>query len=325
METKIKDIARGDLYALLSICTKEDLDPLVKCITGKFSNWLEINDDYKKYSPDHTKYYRVIADEIRLFGGNTFRNLTRGEGPPYDEVVFDVCRKLDIPCHAGETVQNERNLLTFFLERQWTRLSETEREKLIEQARLDAAKKAGFNAKNAVAQVAPLLLARYAVAPIGWGMAVFNFADTAFSVTVPCVLHVAYLRKKHMEEANFNSMRKPDVDKMPVVQTPARSSALLVGDSEESPVLSLISISEPKVPDWTPVTDDDEVSRLNPLLQAVPSLVAAGEMANGQYMEVVINGPLLQAKGQDGYRLITMIDGRPSMVPCRTPVGFPQS
>ncbi len=150
METKTKSIAKGDLYALLSICTKEDLDPLVTCITGKLSNLLEIHDDYKQHSPDHTKYHRVIADEIRLFGGNTFRNLIRGEGPSYDEVVLDVCKQFDIPFHEGSTVRNETNLLTIFLERQWKALSKEEQEKLIAKARTGATKEAYFKGKNII-------------------------------------------------------------------------------------------------------------------------------------------------------------------------------
>lgn len=313
METKIEDIAKGDLYALLSVCTKEDLDPLVTCITGKFSNLLDINDEYKQHRPDHTKYHRVIADEIRLFGGNTFRNLMRGgEGPSYDAVVLDVCKKLDVPFRDGETVRNESNLLTIFLDRQWKALSEDERERLIAEARTDAAKGVGVNAKNVIREGGALLMARLALGPFGWGATVFSVADPAFSVTVPCVLHIAYLRKKYLEGASPASVQKTVAETAPAVRPLVRSDALIVGTSEEAPVLSLARISEPPVIGWSPVNGDDGISRLNPLLQAVPSLATAGEVATGKYMEVVINGPLLKAKGQDGYRLITMIDGKPS-------------
>lgn len=313
METKIKDIAKGDLYALLSVCSKEDLDPLVTCITKKLSNWLEINDDYKRHSPDHTKYHRIIGDEIRLFGGNTFRNMLRGgEGPSYDELVLDVCKKLDVPCHAGETAKNESNLLTIFLDRQWKALSEQERERLIADARADASKGTSFNLKNISREGGTLLIARLALGPLGWGATVFSAAETAFSVTVPCVLHIAYLRKKYLEGTRPAPVQKTPAGTAPVVRPLVRPDALIVGTSEEAPVLSLARIPEPLIIEWSPVNGDDSISRLNPLLQAVPSLATAGEVATGKYMEVVINGPLLKAKGQDGYRLITMIDGRPS-------------
>lgn len=306
METKIKDIAKGDLYALLSVCTKKDLDPLVTCITKKLSNLLEIKDDYKRHSPDHTKYHRVIADEIRLFGGNTFRNILRGgEGPSYDEVVLDVCKKLDIPCRDGETVKNESNLLTIFLDRQWKVLSEQERERLIAEARADASKGTRVNAKNVIREGSTLLMGPQSV----FG----RIADPAFSVTIPCVIHIAYLRKKYLEAANPAPAQKTVAETAPAVPPLVRSDALVVRTSEEeAPLLSLARISEPPVVDWNPVNGNDGISRLNPLLQAVPSLATAGEVATGKYMEVVINGPLLKAKGQDGYRLITMIDGKPS-------------
>ncbi|MGS3151841.1 hypothetical protein ACB268_13680 [Aeromonas sanarellii] len=313
MRTKIKDIAKGDLYALLSACTKEDLDPLVICITEKLSNLLDINEDYKRHSPDHTKYHRFIADEIRLFGGNTIRNLMRGgEAPSYDEVVLDVCKKLDVPCRDGETVRNESNLLTIFLDRQWKALSEEEREILIAEARADAAKGTNINAKNVIREGGTLLMARLALGPIGWGVSVFSIADPAFSVTVPCVLHIAYLRKKYLEVTSPARVHQTVANTAPAVRSLVRSDALVIGTSEEVPVLSLARIPKPKVVEWNPVDSDDGISRLNSLLQGVPSLATAGEVATGKYMEVVINGPLLKAKGQDGYRLITMIDGKPS-------------
>lgn len=314
MSTKLDNIAKGDLYALLSVCTKEDLDPLVTYILGKLSNLLDINDDYKEHRPDHTKYYRVIADEIRLFGGNTFRNLMRGgEGPSYDEVVLDVCKKLGIPCSSGDTVGNEDKLLAIFLDRQWKALSEDQRERVIAEARTDATKKAGFDANSVIRSGGgALLMTRFVGGPFGLAATGFGIADPAFSVTCPCVLHIAYLRKKYLEAASPSSARETVGQTAPPARPLVRSDPLVVGTSEEAPVLSLARISEPPLVNWNPVTGDDGIGRLNPLLQGVPSLATAGEVATGKYMEVVINGPLLKAKGQEGYRLITMIDGKPS-------------
>ena len=295
------------------ICTKEDLDPLVTCITGKLSNLLEIHDDYKQHSPDHTKYHRVIADEIRLFGGNTFRNLIRGEGPSYDEVVLDVCKQFDIPFHEGSTVRNETNLLTIFLERQWKALSKEEQEKLIAKARTDATKEAYFKGKNIINEGGTLLLARLALGPIGFGGAsIFSIANPAFSVTAPCVLHIAYLRKKYLEAASQTQKQSTVPETTLAVRPLVYSDPLLVATAGEAPVLSLVRISEPPAVKWNQVSNDNGISRLNSLLQGVPDLAIAGEVATGKYMEVVINGPLLKAKGQDGYRLITMINGKPS-------------
>jgi uncharacterized protein YaaW (UPF0174 family) len=135
MNEDFQKIKNGDLYTLLELSSKEDLDPLVTTILKKTSNFLDINEYYKKFKPDHTKYYKTIADEIRLFGGNSIRNLFRGgEGPPYDEIVIDVCRKLGVPFEKGHTLKNEANLLDIFVEQRWNSLSLEERKKLAEEA-----------------------------------------------------------------------------------------------------------------------------------------------------------------------------------------------
>lgn len=52
------------------------------------------------------------------------------------------------------------------------------------------------------------------------------------------------------------------------------------------------------------------IDRLSPLLQAVPSLTVAGEVATNHLMEVVINGPLCAAADGDGFRAFTREAGR---------------
>ena len=112
MNDEFLKINSGCLYSLLASCSKEDLAPLVGYITDKFSNSLEINETYKTHSPDHTKYTNLIADEIRLYGGNTASNIARGgKGPDYDEVLFDVCQKIGIPSKKERILDNESNLL----------------------------------------------------------------------------------------------------------------------------------------------------------------------------------------------------------------------
>ena len=68
MEDTIQQVRQGELYPLLSLCTKEDLAPLVEIILSKFTNSLADNVEYKAHNPHHTRYYNLIGDEIRLFG-----------------------------------------------------------------------------------------------------------------------------------------------------------------------------------------------------------------------------------------------------------------
>lgn len=60
------------------------------------------------------------------------------------------------------------------------------------------------------------------------------------------------------------------------------------------PVLTISNSARRLKPDLS------TVSRLGPLLQAVPSILAASELATGDYMQVIINGPLAAAKDGNG-------------------------
>lgn len=321
METKIKDINTGDLYALLSLCTNEDLDPLVRYITSNPLNQLDTNADYKQYSPDHTQYYRAIVDAICLSGRTRIRNLMRSEElPVYDDVLLSVCKKLDVPHTKGDTVGNESNLITIFLEGQWKTLSEEERVRLTAEASANAARGLNDRTKPAAvlgttlsaAKVIPHPVVKGGLAAIGLvGSIYLSIKDPDFTVAVPCVLHIAYLRRKYLEILQSTRTAEACSEKVPTVSPRNRANTLVVENSEQVPVLSMVRISDPSVENWKPVHNDDGISRLNSLLQGVPSLVTASDVATSQYMEVVINGPLLKAKGKEGYRLITMIDKKP--------------
>ena len=73
----------GDLEFLGS-CKDEDLKILVDHLTkdkdgdARFTEELTINENYKKYYPQHSKYWREIAAEIQCFGANTFVTMLRG-------------------------------------------------------------------------------------------------------------------------------------------------------------------------------------------------------------------------------------------------------
>ncbi len=56
MKDVLSKIKSGNLYDLLAICSKEDLEPLVGYITDKVSNYL------KKMK--HTKYIVLITPNI---------------------------------------------------------------------------------------------------------------------------------------------------------------------------------------------------------------------------------------------------------------------
>ncbi|HAE00656.1 MAG TPA: hypothetical protein DCL95_03920 [Rhodospirillaceae bacterium] len=298
----LEAIKSGDLYALLSVCSDDDLAPLVEVVVGRVTNFLDQDDDYKKHSPAHSKYHRQIGNEIRLFGGNSFRNIFRGnEGPPYDEIVVDVCKKLDIPYEKGNLLKNENNLLTIYLERQWKNLTAEEQQEVMAEARRTAS--GTLTATKAIAKTT-VLFALTRLHPIGWGAFVFDLAEPAFRVTVPCVLHIAYLRKRILDSHAPTDVKIEDAfdPTLPVLVRELkfeRSDSLEISDAQNVPCLSMTQITDPGLVQWNSVSEEDScISRLSPLLSVVPGMAAAIEVANTHYMEVVVNGSL--QKGKDG-------------------------
>lgn len=316
MTAKLQAIKNGDLYALLSVCTDEDLAPLVETITSRPTNFLDTNEDYKKHKPKHSMYHKAIGDDLRLFGGNSLRNIFRGEGPSYDEIVVDVCKKLDVSCSDGKTAENEQNLLTLHLERQWKLLSKEEQDEMIAKAREEAAGQI-WTSTSILKDGVLFLGTRMLWGPLGWGSLVYSVAEPAFKVTVPCVLHIAYLRRKYLEQATkpkaVTPAPKPSHSSSysgghapvpaPVVES---AGALVFSAPDGQPVLSLAKISDAPSQGWYPVADSESgISRLNPLLHAVPNLAVAHNVATTNYMEVVVTkGKLVQAADGNGFRAI---------------------
>jgi len=100
------DVFDKDLNPVINACNNEELQFLVDLLSDTFTNFLTIEDDYKKYYPDHQKYAGLIAAHIRRFGGNSFANFWRAlkndssnvtsVGPQYREIVGDVAEKLKV-------------------------------------------------------------------------------------------------------------------------------------------------------------------------------------------------------------------------------------
>lgn len=188
-------IESGDLYALLSVCSNEDLDPLVKFITKAFTNTLDVDEDYKKYAPNHQAYHKKIGDHLRRFGGNSFANAGRGgEGPSYDKIVCDICEKLGVPYVAGKTILNEDRLYTTQFDEPWEEQTLDERRKSIGRVRTK------YHITNGIAFADSLsVLSNLNVGGKGGlAFALWKAAEPAFRVTIPSVLYITWLRRKHM-------------------------------------------------------------------------------------------------------------------------------
>lgn len=294
----------GDLYAVLALSTKEELDPLVDVITSRAWNFLNVSDEYKRHSPDHTKYHSLIGDELRLYGGNTLWNIgRRGEGPPYEKLVADVCWKLSIPYEKGRVVENEGNLLDIFLEQRWQALDPSERERLAANARQSALGQTSEKGWYLKAGASTLMIPIFATG--GWAVLGISMLDASYKVTVPCVLHVAYLRRKFIGEgrgAAKSAVTRSD-------PRPKDKSALEFHDIDGGSMLSFSEVREPSLQAWRPIDrKDTEISRLNSIVQVVPAIGTAAEVAGAtgtKYMEIVCNGDLMKAAKGGGYRAMS--------------------
>ncbi|WP_394443285.1 hypothetical protein ACGGKE_18295 (plasmid) [Sphingobium naphthae] len=305
----------GDLYAVLSLATNEELEPLVKIITAKLTNFLEVKDEYQRHHPNHRRYHALIGDELRLYGGNSLMNLGRGgEGPSYDEIVADVCWKLSVPYEKGRTVENEANLLDIFLEQRWRSLDPAERELLAGAAREAALGKTSEKASYARSGAAALATTLFT----GPGLAVLGISllDPSYKVTVPCALHVAFLRRKFLEEgrAGADEAKRPSTGEIGVapVDRPdeASTTSLELHDDAGVRLLTIRDVPDIDGRPWSRIGDAEDagVSRLNSLVQAVPALGTAAEIAGAtgtRYMEVVCNGELMKAAKGGGYRAMS--------------------
>ncbi|WP_338469122.1 hypothetical protein V3I01_18445 (plasmid) [Sphingomonas sp. gentR] len=314
MRGLLEEAKTGDLYAVLALSTKEELDPLVRIILSKLSNLLNVNECYRRYQPDHTRYHRLIGDELRLFGGNTLMNLRRlGEGPPYDEVVADVCWKLSVPYEKGRTVANEANLLDIFLEQRWQALEPAQREELMESARKAALGKTSHGGWYAKTGSFALMSAVF----VGPGSAALGISllDPSYRVTVPCVLQVAFLRRRIIEERRGAGDIQTGSRRATTRVDGHASTSLNIIEEDGARMLALTSIGEPDAGAWHTIeAGDEDIGRLTALLQAVPAVATAAEvtgMTGTRYMEVVCKGDLVNAISGGGKRAISVVDGKP--------------
>lgn len=55
-DKEFEKIQKGDLLALLKACSDDDLDPLVSYMIRANTEFITINDRYKKYAPKHSFY-----------------------------------------------------------------------------------------------------------------------------------------------------------------------------------------------------------------------------------------------------------------------------
>ena len=225
----------NDLNPVLERASDADLLPLVEYMLKKLSNGIDTDERYKSDPKKPTSYADLIADEIRLFGGNTFANLARGGvGVPYREVVCDVADKMKVSYNKASTVERiELLIVQKIFEDSIEKMTEEDRQKLIKDLGIRGIpvgssatmimqtiiKMGGFKSYQIAVivanSIAKFILGRglsfaanasltkimsIFAGPLGWVISslwtLIDVAGPSYKTTIPCVIHVAMLRQK---------------------------------------------------------------------------------------------------------------------------------
>lgn len=201
-----------ELVRVLRESSNEDLEPLMKLLTAPVTAGLNDEEKYQKYYPDHSRYAEEIAHDLRRFGGNTFVNVPRGEGPSYEEIVQDVADKLGVEYEYDEPVEEtEKKILREVVRRASNsdEVSQQEKEDLIKAFEEIGRKNRDFEAvfdiviAIAIRLILRRTLLRAILGPLAWALVVIDIAGPAYRITIPGVCLVACLRLKIQAREDF--------------------------------------------------------------------------------------------------------------------------
>jgi uncharacterized protein YaaW (UPF0174 family) len=190
---------------------------------------------------------RLIAEEIRAFGGNTLVNAARGEGVDYDKLLREVADHLKVAYHKAASPERiEAAILhKLFADALENMTDEQRAEALLDMnlsdlvglgpgavaAAIAAGRMGGFATYKIAVRlahaIAKAILGRGlpfgAGAIIGRGLNLFlgpvgivltalwsaaDLASPAYRVTIPCVVQIAYLRQKAIAASTTTSCGK---------------------------------------------------------------------------------------------------------------------
>lgn len=222
-----------ELRTLCDILTKDNDGEL------RMSEQLTNSDSYLHCYPQDMKgMWQDIACELQRFGGNTFLNLFRhGRGPAYEQIVFDVCKKMGMKNVAKhDTAEDmEQKLLYHTTEKMAEQLSEEEIRQMMRDLKIEGHSytRQGLMAALLMAKQMNQRLFLYSIeyltrivttflvgrgvmragfgllsrstqllfGPVGWivcgAWTAWDIAGPAYRVTVPAVLQVAYMRMRY--------------------------------------------------------------------------------------------------------------------------------
>ncbi len=210
-----------DLYPLLTWAKDDELRLLATLISQKISSSID----------DGCRSPLAIASEIQLMGGNSLVNGFRGHGVCYKEIVLDVAETIGVDpqilSRRGNSVASmENEIIEKLFARFEEKMNALEREDLskplasasqearsilLAQTLLPHLLKE-FNVQGVVELALILAASRAAVAwvpVVGWLSAgvgtLLELSSTAYSVTIPCVVVIGFIRAKLHEEDYYRA------------------------------------------------------------------------------------------------------------------------
>lgn len=103
-----------DDLEFLKNCNNEELKTLFDILTIDSSNgeeffWFNLkkSKEWFEHGNNYVKYWKRIAEELQLFGGDSIMNLKRlSSGVKYREIANDICDWLSLEIKSDESIQN---------------------------------------------------------------------------------------------------------------------------------------------------------------------------------------------------------------------------
>ena len=224
----------------LGECTDEQLKNLAEVLIydkdgeKRITEFITISDEYKTYGERYSRYWKLIAEELQQFGGNSFANFFRGNGVKYDKILNDVLDKIKVSYDkSSHIISREDVLIEKIFSDMLNNIPEEKKIELVKDMDLKvtgfgnqaimAAVQAGIRAGGFLSYQITVIVANYVarfllgrgltlatnaaltkglsifIGPIGWlatGIwTAFDIAGPAMRVTLPACVIVASLRK----------------------------------------------------------------------------------------------------------------------------------
>ena len=119
---KCSDEELAELYNVLTV-DPEDGEP-------RHTETLECSEEHGLYGKQYSKFWRRIAEELQLYGGNTIANIFRGStGVLYKEIATDVADKLKVKIDKEANIDEiENEIIEKFFEDIYGKLSQEDKE-----------------------------------------------------------------------------------------------------------------------------------------------------------------------------------------------------